>query len=115
MIETVDSYIESFSDDIQEKLICLRRLIKENVPEANEVIAWGVPTYNLNGFLVQFAAYKKHIGFYTSPRTLQHFQRQLKGYKTNSKNTLHLPINQDLPIELLKEMILYKVRENQEH
>ncbi|WP_286077916.1 DUF1801 domain-containing protein, partial [Thomasclavelia cocleata] len=103
MIKTVDDYINSFPDNIKEKLICLRMIIVENAPDAKEGISWGVPTYNLNGFLVQFAVYKKHLGFYTSPATLACFQEQLNGYKTNSKNTVRLPIDQDLPVNLIKE------------
>ena len=124
MIKTVDDYINSFPDNIKEKLICLRMIIVENAPDAKEGISWGVPTYNLNGFLVQFAVYncyfrksrragrKKHLGFYTSPATLACFQEQLNGYKTNSKNTVRLPIDQDLPVNLIKEMVLFKVKEN---
>lgn len=112
MIKTVDDYINSFPDNIKEKLICLRMIIVENAPDVKEGISWGVPTYNLNGFLVQFAVCKKHLGFYTSPATLACFQEQLNGYKTNSKNTVRLPIDQDLPVNLIKEMVLFKVKEN---
>lgn len=112
MIKTVDDYINSFPDNIKEKLICLRKIIVENAPDVKESISWGVPTYNLNGFLVQFAACKKYLGFYTSPATLEYFQEQLNGYKTNYKNTVRLPINQDLPVILIKEMVLFKVKEN---
>lgn len=112
MVKTVDEYIDSFPNNVKEKLICLRKIIVENAPDAKECISWGVPTYNLKGFLVQYAAYKKHLGFYTSPATLAYFQEQLTAYKTNSKNTLQLPIDQDLPVELIKEMILFKVKEN---
>ena len=66
MTITVDEYINSFYQQIQINLIKLRKIIKETAPEAQEKISWGVPTYFQDGFLVQFAAYKKHIGFYTS-------------------------------------------------
>lgn len=112
MTKTVDEYIDSFPNNIKEKLICLRKIVIENAPDAKECISWGVPTYNLKGFLVQFAAYKKHLGFYTSPATLICFQEQLKVYKTNSKNTVQLPIDQELPVNLIKEMVLFKVKEN---
>lgn len=108
MVKTVGDY----NDNIKMKLDCLRKIIKQNAPKAKEKISWSVPTYNLNGFLVQYAAYKKHIGFYTSPATLEHFKEELKDYKTNLKNTVQFPIDKDLPVELIKEMVLFKVEEN---
>lgn len=112
MVKTVGDYNDEFNDNIKMKLDCLRKIIKQNAPKAKEKISWGVPTYNLNGFLVQYAAYKKHIGFYTSPATLEHFKEELKDYKTNLKNTVQFPIDKDLPVELIKEMVLFKVEEN---
>ncbi len=38
MIKTVDDYINSFPDNIKEKLICLRKIIVENAPDAKEDI-----------------------------------------------------------------------------
>ncbi len=39
MIKTVDDYINSFPDNIKEKLICLRKIIVENAPDAKEGIS----------------------------------------------------------------------------
>ena len=103
MTITVDEYINSFYQQIQINLIKLRKIIKETAPEAQEKISWGVPTYFQDGFLVQFAAYKKHIGFYTS---------ELANYKTNNKNTVQFMFEQELPVELIKKMVLFKIEEN---
>ena len=105
MTITVDEYINSFYQQIQINLIKLRKIIKETAPEAQEKISWGVPTYFQDGFLVQFAAYKKHIGFYTSPQTIDN-------YKTNNKNTVQFMFEQELPVELIKKMVLFKIEEN---
>ena len=63
-------------------------------------------------FLVQFAAYKKHIGFYTSPQTIEAFKTELANYKTNNKNTVQFMFEQELPVELNKKMVLFKIEEN---
>lgn len=113
MAKTVEEYIAGFDEEVQTKLIKLRKIIKETAPDAQEKISWGVPTYYQNGFLVQFAAYKKHIGFYTSPATIAYFQEELSNYQTNTKNTVQFMMNQVLPIELIRKMIVFKVEENE--
>ena len=100
MTITVDEYINSFYQQIQINLIKLKK------------ISWGVPTYFQDGFLVQFAAYKKHIGFYTSPQTIEAFKTELANYKTNNKNTVQFMFEQELPVELIKKMVLFKIEEN---
>ena len=112
MTITVDEYINSFYQQIQINLIKLRKIIKETAPEAQEKISWGVPTYFQDGFLVQSAAYKKHIGFYTSPQTIEAFKTELANYKTNNKNTVQFMFEQELPVELIKKMVLFKIEEN---
>ncbi|MEZ4627018.1 MAG: hypothetical protein R2912_02600 [Eubacteriales bacterium] len=41
----------------------MRTAILAIVPEATEKISYGIPTFYLNGNLVHFAAFKRHIGF----------------------------------------------------
>lgn len=109
----VDTYIEQFPHEVKLKLLQLRKIIKETVPLAEEKIAWGAPTYYLNGYLIQFAGYKSHIGFYTTPSTLTYFQEELKEFKTNGKNTMQILVHQDIPVDLIRRMIAYRVQENQ--
>jgi uncharacterized protein YdhG (YjbR/CyaY superfamily) len=39
-----------------------------------------MPTFVLNGNLVHFAAFKKHIGFYPTPHGIEEFQEELSAY-----------------------------------
>lgn len=111
--QEVIEYMESFDELTKQRLYCIHALIKEVIPDVEERLSWGVPTYYKEGYLLQIAAYKKHIGFYTNNTTLQHFKKQLSGYKTNNKNTLQLSLQEDIPISLLKEMIVFRLQENQ--
>ena len=60
----INEYIHTFPDEVQEILENIRQTIKEAAPDAKERISYGIPTFTLNGNLVHFAGYKKHIGFY---------------------------------------------------
>lgn len=112
-MNTVAEYINSFDKETQQKLNALRELITKTVPESTERICMGIPTYDLNGkWLVHFAAFKKHIGFYPDPDGILAFQDRLKGYKT-SKGTVQFPLNKPLPMELIREIIEYRVKSQQ--
>jgi uncharacterized protein YdhG (YjbR/CyaY superfamily) len=57
--KTIDEYIKTFPNEIQEKLVTIRNLIKENIPQdATETISYQIPTFKLNGNMV-FIQYPK--------------------------------------------------------
>ncbi|MDU7094524.1 MAG: DUF1801 domain-containing protein [Enterococcus faecalis] len=51
--------------------------------ETTEKIAYGMPTFYLNGNLVHFAAAKQHLGFYPTPSAIQRFSKELRPFKTS--------------------------------
>jgi len=107
----VDEYINSFSAEVQERLTAIRNVIRELAPEATERICMRMPTYDLNGkWLVHFAAFKKHIGFYPQPEGIAAFKEKLAGYKT-SKGAVQFPLNKPLPIDLIREIVNFRVDE----
>lgn len=111
--QSVEEYIGSFDGVTHEKLTTLRSIIRETAPNAEEKLSWGVPTYYQNGFLVEFAMAKAHIGFYTSPNAIAHFKEELRGLCTNNKNTTQLPLDQELPVDLIRRMVLFCVEQNE--
>jgi uncharacterized protein YdhG (YjbR/CyaY superfamily) len=109
--ETIDEYIQGFPDNVQDKLRELRQLIHEIAPEAQEKISYRIPTFYLNGNLVHFAAFAKHIGFYPTSSGISKFKSELSRYKT-SKGTVQFPIEDPLPVELIRNIVRYRVQEN---
>lgn len=109
---TIDEYISQFPMDIQEKLQQLRTVIKEEAPQAAEKISYQMPTFYLNGNLVHFAAFKNHIGFYPAPSGIAAFAEQLSQYKS-AKGSVQFPLDEPLPLELVREIVRYRVQENQ--
>jgi uncharacterized protein YdhG (YjbR/CyaY superfamily) len=108
---TVDEYIMQFPNEIQEILQELRRLVKDAAPEAEEKISYLMPTFYLNGILVHFAAYKKHIGFYPAPTGIEAFKDELSNYK-NAKGSVQFPINKPMPLDLIRKIVEFRVSEN---
>ena len=92
--KNIDDYIATFPKNVQHTLRELRSVIKESAPEAEETISYGMPTFKLNGNLVHFAAYEKHIGFYPTPSAILAFKEELSIYK-QSKGGVQFPIDAD--------------------
>ncbi|WP_339314248.1 DUF1801 domain-containing protein [Paenibacillus sp. FSL R10-2734] len=109
--ESIDDYISKFPPEIQEILSTIRKVIKEAAPEAKEKISYQMPTFELHGNLVHFAAFKNHIGFYPTPNGIDAFKEELSGYK-GAKGSIQFPINQPMPYELISKIVKYRVAEN---
>lgn len=107
----VDKYINGFPAEVQERLTAIRNIILEIAPQADERMCMRMPTYDLNGkWLVHFAGFNKHIGFYPQPEGIAAFKEKLAGYKT-SKGTVQFPLSKPLPLELIREIISFRVNE----
>jgi uncharacterized protein YdhG (YjbR/CyaY superfamily) len=109
--QTIDDYINACPDAVQEKLRAIRQLIHEVAPTAEEAIAYQMPTFKLYGNLVHFAAFTHHIGFYPTPSGTDAPIAGLAAYKTG-KGTLQFPLDQPLPLSLLRELVEFRVQEN---
>ena len=109
--KNVDDYIDAFPKNVQHKLRELRSAIKESAPEAEEAISYGMPTFQLKGSLVWFAAYKKHIGFYPTHSGIVAFEERLSIYK-HSKGAVQFPIDGSIPLDLVREIVRFRVKEN---
>ena len=107
----VTHYITNCPQQCQEKLHQLRAFIRNAVPEAEEVISYQMPAYKYHGMLVYFAGYEKHIGFYPTGSGIKHFESMLSDYKF-SKGTIQFKLDQDLPFDLIEQIIAFRVAEN---
>jgi len=111
--KTIDEYINTFPKDVRNILNELRQTIKEAAPEAEETINYQIPTFTLHGNLVHFAAFKNHIGFYPTPTGMEAFKKELSPYK-GAKGSVQFPIDQPLPLPLIRRIVEYRVKENLE-
>ncbi|MEQ1606525.1 MAG: DUF1801 domain-containing protein [Pyrinomonadaceae bacterium] len=111
--ETVDKYIEQFPPEIGELLEQMRKTIRVAAPNAEETISYAIPSYRLNGMLVHFAAFSKHIGFYPGAGGIAAFADELAGYKT-SKGTVQFPFERPLPLDLVTQIVKFRVEQNLE-
>lgn len=109
---TIDEYIAGFPPDVQTKLQKIRETIHKAAPDAQEAIKYRMPTFTLNGNLVHFAAFQRHIGFYPIPSGIEAFKEELSAYE-QGKGSVQFPLNRPVPYGLISRIVRYRVKENQ--
>jgi len=106
--ESIDRYIEGFPPEVQERLRALREAIRSAAPDAIERISWGMPTFRQRVNIAHFAAHKHHIGFYPGAEAIEAFAERIASF-SSSKGAVQFPMDQPLPLELVRDMVRYNV------
>jgi uncharacterized protein YdhG (YjbR/CyaY superfamily) len=109
--QSIDDYIANFPLEIQKILQEIRLTISQAAPEASEKISYAMPTFVLEGNLVHFAAFKNHIGFYSTPTGTAQFQQDILQYK-HAKGSIQFPLSQPMPFDLIAQIVKFRVAEN---
>ena len=110
--KTIDEYIAGFPDDVQAKLKKIRATIAAAAPGAEEKIGYGIPAFTLDGNLIYFAGFKKHLSLYPAPRSAPEFKDELARYE-GGKGTVQLPLDKPIPFGLISRIVKFRVKENQ--
>lgn len=111
-MEKVDQYINALPIEIQKIAQEIRTIIKNEAPDCEESISYGMPAYKTFGKpLVYFAAYKNHIGLYATPSGHAQFSHELSQYK-QGKGSVQFPLDSSIPYELIKQIVAFRIKEN---
>ena len=108
---SVDAYVAGFKPEVRAVLRKMRTTIRKAAPDAEEKISYMMPAFFLEGPLVYFAAFHKHIGFFPTSTGIAKFAKVLVAYKT-SKGTVRFPIGKPVPYGLIGRIVKFRVREN---
>ena len=103
-------YASLFPERSQAALRKMRAAIKKTAPRAKERISYKVPAFTLDGkILVWFGAFKSHIGFYPGAAAIAAFKDRISAYK-NAKGSVQFPLDEALPLSLIREMVEFRMR-----
>lgn len=110
--KSIDEYISTFPDEIANKLEAVRKIIKNELPDATETISYQIPCFKQNGkYVIYFAGYKNHLGIYPIPPGDKDFQKKIEPF-VKGKGTLQFSNDKDLPTEIIKEVIKHSLEAN---
>ncbi len=109
--EEIEAYIGQFPEATRSILRRLRATVREAAPGAEERISYRMPAYFLEGPLVYFAAYARHVGFYPTASGIEAFAAELSPYK-HAKGSVQFPLDRPLPYELVARITKFKIEDN---
>ena len=107
----IDQYIASCSPAVRSILERIRLTIKNAAPDAQETISYKIPAFTLDGILVYFAAFKKHIGFYPPVRGDAKLEKAISTF-AGEKGNLQFPLHQPIPYDLIERIVKLRVKQN---
>jgi uncharacterized protein YdhG (YjbR/CyaY superfamily) len=110
--QDVDKYVDALEEPKRGTLQVLRRTILEVLPEADQVISYGVPAFRVRGQTIAgFAAFRNHLSYLPfSGSVLGQLRGELEGYEM-TKSSLHFPVDRPLPKALVQKLIEVRLAE----
>ena len=111
--ETVEQYLKNLPAASQKILQTVRKAIGNAAPGAEEVISYQIPAFRFEGHWVfYYSIYTNHFSLSCPPpfAPFVKFKKELSKYKM-SKSAVQFPLDQPVPVELIKAMTKYQVEE----
>jgi uncharacterized protein YdhG (YjbR/CyaY superfamily) len=108
--QTVDDYIAQAPLQVRPLLVEIRATVRQAAPLAEERISYRMPAYFLDGALVYFAAFKRHIGFY--PPIRDPVLKPLLARYAGPKGNLQFPLTEPIPHALIGQIVQARIDEN---
>ncbi|MBZ9650250.1 DUF1801 domain-containing protein [Sphingobium sp. 3R8] len=112
--ETIEAYVDAANPEAQPLLRQLIGVLRSVAPDAEEGIKWGVPTFTAKRILFTVAAHRAHVAFAPTPAAIRAFGERLEALETTMA-TIKFPIGSVLPIDLVRDIAEFRVRDVREN
>lgn len=101
----VEDYLQNNANESQRAMFeKIRAIVHEIVPEVEESISYGIPTFKHKGkYVVYWGAFKNHMSLFPAIRTGD-LEKKLAKFRA-AKGTLHFTEENPIPEPLLREFI----------
>lgn len=108
----VTQYIRQAPKHAAAKLRQMRGCIKKSAPGAAESMKWSMPSFSYKRILVIYGGFKNHIGLYPTPSPIREYRKEIeKAGLDMAKGSIQFPLDQPLPLPLIKKIVAFRVRE----
>ena len=106
----IDAYLAGLDEPQRSTLQALRETILEIVPDAEQIMSYGLPAFRLQDKVVcGFAAFKQHLSYFPhSGSVLPELKKEIKSFST-SKGTLRFSVDTPLPRPLVEKLLAVRI------
>lgn len=110
-MSVIDDYFKGVDAPKRKELERVCKIVKQIVPEAEEVISYGIPCLDYKGkHLMFFAAFKNHMSVFPGARLTAELKAKLPSYETR-KGTVQFTVDKPLPEAIIKEIVRARLAE----
>ena len=112
-VATVEGYLAACPAEQRAALEAVRAIVRSMLPDATEVISYGMPTFrDLGRMVVSFGAFKDHCSFFPmSMAVIERHAAELEPFRA-AKGPLHFRLDHPLPPETVRAMVAERMAEN---
>ena len=108
----VTAHLKKFDKPQREVLQQLRVAIAEVIPEAEEVIKYGIPTFAINGKgVIGFDGYKNHNSIFPYSGSINERLKDDLAKYVQTKGSIHFEKEKAFPKVLLKKIIKARLKQ----
>ena len=108
---SVTQHLAAFPARQRRALESIRTSLLKLLPGAEEVVAWGMPSYRVDGDLVlSFSGFADHNSLFPGAGVVKAMRAALPGYET-TKGTIHLPRDTSTPLAVLRTVVRARIDE----
>jgi uncharacterized protein YdhG (YjbR/CyaY superfamily) len=111
--KSVVDYIAAQPKASQRALKSVRNAIRKALPDAEEVISYGIPAYRVHGYVALFfAGWREHYSLYpVTGRLVASLKSSSASYEVNEKGTIKFPLSEPVPETLIASIAKLKEKE----
>ena len=108
-MSVIDEYLNKLAPPQKEELERIRKIVISAVPEAVEIISYGIPTFQYKGkYLIGFYVYKNHMSLFPTSKPIEVLKSKLNDFKL-SKGTIQFTLAKKIPEPVIRNLILYRI------
>ena len=109
--KAVTKHLANYPPAQRRALETIRSSLIKLLPGADEVMAWGMPSYRVDGELVlSFSGFAGHNSLFPGAGVVKAMSTALPEYKT-TKGTIHLPRDTSPPLAVLRTVVRARIDE----
>lgn len=113
--QEISSHLKKFDKPQRDALEAVRAIIAEALPEADQVIKYGIPTFAINGKgVIGFDGFKNHNSIFPYSSSINsRFKEELEKY-SQTKGSIHFDKEKPFPKGLLKKIVKERLKQMSE-